>query len=248
MKAITIKYYVFQATEGGDYTTPCAQVVEHEIVVFDYLSTPETYYHFLRDPEDPNKPGILCTWTKPDEDFLVQTGDFVRWLMADNRQLVKFPDNALVWSFEESDAPMPTLLYEGEMILHGGVDIFTLANYSESEMGAWFATLEVLSFSDNLISANLVANPNRYGFGEIALNYHGFVCDKFWLDRRKMYIPIHSWLRTLEPQGTPQEVNIWVPTPGYPRASGITWGLLPDVVGLVKVWSMKLLTGIDAYF
>lgn len=139
-------------------------------------------------------------------------------------------------------------MHEIEMIGDGGVDIPTLALYSGNYQGGWFATFNILQFDSSIISANFQSNPTRYSFGSYSYQYHGFTVLEAKVETRKMYLPLHTWFPTLEPEGTPQDTNIWVPVPTWERATGVKWHLHPSVKGVCKVWWMKLWSGFDAYF
>lgn len=166
------------------------------------------------------------------------------WLT--NQELLRIQPGHVIWVVEQTQGEMSSQTIP--MIGEGGVDIPTLALYDDNYQGGWFATFEILQFDTSLISANFQSNPTRYSFGSYSYQYHGFTVAEYKVEMRKMYLPLHTWFPTLEPAGTPQDTNVWVPVPTWERSTGVKWHLHPSVIGECKVYWMKLWSGFDAYF
>ncbi len=130
----------------------------------------------------------------------------------------------------------------------GGVDIWLNALYSGKYQAGWFATFTIDEFEQSLISTSYQDFPNRYVFGSYSILYHDHVVLRGDIDSRKMFHPLRVFFPTLEPDGTVQDVNVWVPVPTWERATSIKWYLHPSVKGTCRAWWMKLLSGMDAYF
>lgn len=130
----------------------------------------------------------------------------------------------------------------------GGVDIWLAALYTGKYQAGWFATFTIDDFEQSLISTSYQDSPNRYVFGSYSVLYHDHVVIRGDIDSRKMYHPLRVFFPTLEPEGTVQDVNVWIPVPTWERATALRWHLHPSVKGTCRVWWMKLLSGMDAYF
>lgn len=201
---------------------------------------------FVMDPPNPNT--LTCNLTDPNTIAIAHTyRDYFRAVYLDGilcGYLDQFTFIHNIVYTEDEDLQM----LEVEMILSGGVDVPVNAQYTGNYQGGFFATMEVTSFDASLISANFDANPNRYRFGEYSMLYHDYVMHSANLQHRKTYVPLHVWFPTLEPDGEIEAVNLWVPVPTWSRATAINWQLAPSVVGVCRVWWMKLISGMDAYF
>lgn len=229
----------------NDGVSAC-QFEDKEIIILDLAGTSSDYYtYFLNTSSTVQYDCIVAGNTRvagyPDDNAVIyRNGTVPIWQISQYHVGFNF--------YIEYEVVPEMSPYTYEIEGEGGVDIEAISGYTENDFGGWFATIDVHTFNESLITANFLANPNRYALGELALEYHGFTAETMQLNRRKLFIDVHQWFKTLEPGGDVQEVSVWVPVPFYPRASSIKWGLMPSVKGTLRIWTCKLIVGIDAYF
>lgn len=242
--SLTFQYreYPKDVTDG---VSSCGAILK-ELVVFDPLGTGETTYQTYEF----YLPGVLmdCVNENGSQSQFNLFSDTL--IYADGVREVgslhgRHRDTLL---YIDYGAEPVGGFYQTEIEGEGGVDINLIALYPGYYIGGWFASLEITEYNDAWISRDFQANPDKFNFGEITLDYHGFTCDSFMMDRRKRYIQYRTWMPTLEPGGEPEELNVWVPTPTWDKATGLKWGLYPSVKGVLKVWYMRFLLSMDAYF
>lgn len=248
MRYITTEYVVHSVSPSDNIETPCSYggVIKH--VYIDMVGTEETPVYYTFD-NVPSQGFVVCTETIDGVPLALNLNDFVDSLYVGDSKVASFPTwSRLVGGGISGEPPEDAMFLELEMEGEGGLDIALGSLYTGLYMGGWFATIDIHTFDESKISANFLANPNQYGFGFLALEYHGFTAEELKVSRRKQFIDLHQWFPTLEPGGTVEETNVWVPTPFYPRATAVKWGLYPGVKGTFKAWTCKLLIGVDAYF
>ncbi|MEW6498659.1 MAG: hypothetical protein AB1589_40095 [Cyanobacteriota bacterium] len=248
LRTIEILYYLLEDAPPDPVTGRCIHGSLQTVRYVDFMGDRSTFYDYRNDGVS-DVSFDSCTIDNQGNIQQVFASELGVYIVADARVVYVLPRLAKLVNFNPDPPPEePTLVIDRIVSGEGAIDISAASLYTGLYQGIWYGRLSITSFDRQQIDGRFNTSPASYRFGWFGLHNHSWLAERRQIDASLMHFGIYTWFPTYEPFGDPQPVNIWVPTPVYPRATRITWDMAPSVIGRLEIWTMKIIEGMDAYF